>query len=93
MALTKTEVVNMLYENIGIPKNECVNLVESVIDIVKSELENGNHVNISGFGKWTVKEKRERRGRNPQTGKDLKIAARKVVTFKPSVVLRNAVNT
>ena len=90
MTMTKTEIIDLLNEHIGIPKIECVRIVESFFDIIKSELENGNPVMISGFGKWTVKAKRERRGRNPQTGQTIPIEARKVVTFKPSTVLREA---
>jgi integration host factor subunit alpha len=92
MALTKIEVVNMLYEHIGIPKAECISIVESFFDIIKSELEKGNPVMVSGFGKWTVNFKKARKGRNPQTGKDLTIKARKVITFKPSPVLRDELN-
>lgn len=92
MKMTKAEIIDMLNEHIGIPKVECVRIVESFFDIIKSELENGNPVMISGFGKWTVKAKRERRGRNPQTGQTMPIDARRVVTFKPSTVLRNALN-
>ena len=92
MKMTKAEIIDMLNERIGIPKVECVRIVESFFDIIKSELENGNTVMISGFGKWTVKAKRERRGRNPQTGQTIPIEARKVVTFKPSTVLREALN-
>ena len=92
MKLTKIEVVNMLYEQMGIPKVECAQLVESVFEIIKSELEKGNDVLISGFGKWSVNSKKARRGRNPQTGKALTIKARKVVTFKASPVLRDELN-
>jgi integration host factor subunit alpha len=92
MALTKIEIVNMLYEHIGIPNVECAHLVESVFEIIKSELEKGTPVMVSGFGKWTVNSKRARRGRNPQTGEDLTIKARKVVTFKASPVLRDELN-
>lgn len=92
MALTKIEIVNMLNEHIGIPKIECIRIVESFFDIIKSELEKGNPVMVSGFGKWTVKAKRERKGRNPQTGKDVMIKAKKVVTFRPSAVLRDELN-
>ena len=92
MALTKIEIVNMLYEHIGIPKTECVNLIESVFEIIKDELGKGNPVMISGFGKWTVMKKKARKGRNPQTGKSMTIDARKVVTFKPSPVLRDEMN-
>jgi integration host factor subunit alpha len=92
MALTKIEVVNMLYEHTGLPKNECISIMESFFDIIKSELEEGNPVMVSGFGKWTVYSKKARRGRNPQTGKDLTIEARKIVTFKASPVLRDELN-
>ena len=92
MTLTKIEIVDMLNEHIGIPKVEYIRIVESFFDIIKSELEKGNPVMVSGFGKWTVKSKRERIGRNPQTGETLSISARKVVTFKESVVLSDALN-
>ena len=92
MALTKIEVINMLNEQIGIPKVECIRIVESFFDIIKSELEKGNPVMISGFGKWTVKSKKARIGRNPKTGEDVTIEARKVVTFRPSAVLRDDLN-
>jgi integration host factor subunit alpha len=92
MALTKIEIVNMLNEHIGIPKVECTRIVESFFDIIKSELDKGNPVMVSGFGKWTVTSKKARRGRNPQTGENLTIAARKVVTFRPSTTLRDALN-
>lgn len=91
--MTKIEVVNMLYERIGIPKVECVRIVESFFEIIKSELEKGNDVMVSGFGKWTVNSKKARKGRNPQTGKGLTIKARKVVTFKASAVLRDELNS
>ena len=71
MALTKIEVVNMLNEQIGFSKVECIRIVESFFDIIKSELDKGNPVMISGFGKWTVKAKKAHIGRNPQTGDDL----------------------
>jgi integration host factor subunit alpha len=93
MALTKMEIVNMLHDHIGITKTECVNLVESVFEIIKDELGKGNPVKISGLGKWTVKSKKARRGRNPQTGKSITIAARKVVMFKTSPVLRDVLNS
>jgi integration host factor subunit alpha len=92
MTLTKLEIVNMINEQIGFPKVECIRIVESFFDIIKSELDKGNPVMISGFGKWTVKAKRERKGRNPHTGEVLSIKARKVVTFSPSAVLRDDLN-
>ena len=92
MSLTKIDVVESIYEKLGMPKKDCVRIIESVFDIIKSEFAKGDHINISGFGKWTVKEKKKRRSRNPQTGESLMIEARRVVTFKPSYVLRNKVN-
>ena len=92
MALTKIDLVDMIYSELDIPKKECINLVESFFDIIKEELAKGNDFMISGFGKWSVKQKRSRTGRNPQTGEKMIIDARKVVTFKPSDVLRDAVN-
>ena len=88
MSMTKIDIVESISEKIGIPKKDCVKIVESLFDIIKDDLNNGNDVMISGFGKWTVKAKKKRKGRNPQTGKEMMIDARKVVTFKPSVVLR-----
>ena len=93
MALTKQDIVEMVYRELGISKIESTALVESFFEIIKDELAKGNEVMISGFGKWSVKQKNARNGRNPQTGEDLTIAARKVVTFKPSPVLRDTVNT
>jgi len=93
MSLTKVDITKSVRENIGIPKKDSVRVVESLFDIIKSEFVKGNHVNISGFGKWSVKAKKKRKGRNPQTGEALMVAARKVLTFKPSYVLRGKVNS
>ena len=93
MSMTKIDIIESIYEHLDIPKKECVSIVESLFDIIKSEFEKGNHVNISGFGKWTVNAKKARKGRNPKTGKEMMIDARKVVTFKPSGVLRNVLNS
>ena len=92
MSLTKIDIIDSIYEKLGIPKKECVSIVESIFEIIKEDLDQGNDVMISGFGKWSVKVKKTRKGRNPQTGESLMIGARKVVTFKPSQVLRTAVN-
>ncbi len=92
MTLTKADLVNKLYESEVLTKAEAVEAVETVIEIVKQTLEDGENVLISGFGKFTVKDKRARRGRNPHTGEDLILAPRRVVTFKPSGVLRNKIN-
>jgi integration host factor subunit alpha len=92
MALRKKELADLLYGDLGFTKKECVPIVESVIDIIKSELGKGNDVKISGFGKWTVKSKKERKGRNPKTGASMTIKARKVVAFKPSTILKDELN-
>ena len=92
MSLTKIDITESVREKFGIPKKECASIVESLFGIIKNELNNGNDVMISGFGKWTVLKKKARKGRNPQTGADLTITARKVVTFKSSAVLRDKVN-
>ena len=93
MSLTKIDITESIREKFGIPKKDCVRIVESLFDIIKDDLDKWNTVMISGFGKWTVKAKKARKGRNPQTGADLTIDARRVVTFKPSNVLRKAVNS
>ena len=72
--------------------DEAIELVDSVIDIMKENLEAGDDVLVTGFGKWVVREKPSRPGRNPATGEVIKIAPRRVVTFKPSAVLRSALN-
>ncbi len=92
MSLTKVDIIDSIYEKLGIPKKECIRIVESVFEIIKDDLDKGNDVMISGFGKWTVKAKKKRKGRNPQTGEELIIDARKVVTFRPSQVLKGTVN-
>lgn len=92
MSLRKSDIVESVYAQLDIPKNECTRIVESLFEIVKEDLGNGNDVLISGFGKWVVRAKKERKGRNPQTGKDLTIDARRTVTFKPSAMLKNALN-
>ena len=92
MSLTMIGIIDSIYEKLGIPKKECIRIVESVFEIIKGDLDKGNDVLISGFGKWTVKAKKKRKGRNPQTGKELMIDARKVVTFRPSQVLKGTVN-
>ena len=93
MSLTKIDITESICEKFGMPKKECASIIESLFAIIKADLNRGNDVMISGFGKWTVNAKKARKGRNPKTGKAMTIAARKVVTFKSSTVLRNAVNS
>ena len=92
MALTKNEIVKSIYDNTKFSKKDCLRIFKSVFEIIKSELENGNRIMISSFGIWNVKSKEERKGRNPQTGERIVIKARKVVTFKPSPVLKDVLH-
>lgn len=92
MTLTKAKVVENVYEELDLPRRQCVETVESLLEIMKRSLENGEDVLISGFGKFTVKEKNIRRGRNPATGETLMLDPRRVVTFKCSGKLRDMIN-
>ena len=91
MALTKNDIVEKIHE-LGFTKKKSVDIIESLLEIIKGTLEKGDNVLISGFGKFCIKEKQQRRGRNPATGNDLMLRARKVVTFKCSGKLRDRVN-
>ena len=92
MTLTKEHLVSAVAEANGYPRNQAVELVETLLEIIKSKLASGEDVLISGFGKFCVKKKRERRGRNPATGEDMMLDARRVVTFKCSGQLRDKIN-
>ena len=92
MTLTKADIIDTIYNQLDVPKTRSTQVVESLIEIIKKTLENGEDVLISGFGKFCVKGKRERRGRNPQTGNDLMLGERRVVTFKCSGRLKNKIN-
>jgi len=91
MALTKTHIVEEVVK-IGLAKKKSAQVVDTVLGIIKATLENGEDILISGFGKFYVKDKRKRRGRNPQTGQNLLLVERRVVTFKCSGVLRDKIN-
>ena len=92
MTLTKIQIVESIHNEIGIPKNKSTEIVEILIEIVKRTLASGEDVLVSNFGRFCVKEKRERKGRNPATGDDLMLEPRKVVTFKCSGKLRKRVD-
>ncbi len=92
MALTKAHIVEAVTEPIGYPKNQSFDTVETLLEIIKRSLESGEDVMISGFGKFCVKEKKQRKGRNPSTGEDMMLVPRKVVTFKCSRKLREKIN-
>mgnify|MGYP000689540543 CR=1 FL=1 len=92
-ALTKADLVDSVYEIVGgETKKEAVEIIEGLFHILKSTLASGENVKVSGFGNWIVKQKKPRLGRNPQTGEAMTITARKVVSFKPSQILKSAID-
>ena len=96
MAMTKAEIVECIYEKIekdGFSKKDAAEVVESIFEIIKGHLEHGEKVKISGFGNFVVHSKRPRKGRNPQTGQEITISGRRVLSFKPSQVLKKTINT
>ncbi len=90
--MTKADIVEKVYQKIGFSKKEASELVELVFQTLKDVLHNGDKVKISGFGNFVVRGKNERVGRNPQTGEQIKISARRVLTFRPSQVLKAMLN-
>ena len=92
MTLTKAQIIDDITEKLAFSRKQSADTVELLLEIIKRNLEAGEDLLISGFGKFCVKEKKPRRGRNPATGKDLMLEQRRVVTFKCSHVLREKVN-
>lgn len=92
MALTKADIVEQVYMEMGLPKAKSFQIIELLLESIKSSLESGDDVLVSGFGKFCVKEKHARKGRNPATGDSAILPARRVVTFKCSGCLRDLVN-
>ncbi len=90
--MTKADIVERIYEKVGFSKKEATDVVESIFGIIKGRLEKGEKVKISGFGNFVINEKRPRKGRNPQTGEEIIISGRSVLSFKPSPVLKKAIN-
>jgi integration host factor subunit alpha len=90
--MTKVDIIENIYEKVGFSKKEVAKIVESVFDIIKESLQKEEKIKISGFGNFVVRRKRARRGRNPQTGDDIEIGARRILTFKPSQVLKGGLN-
>jgi integration host factor subunit alpha len=90
--VTKADIVEQVYQKIGFSKKEASELVEMVFNELKNTLCDGEKVKISGFGNFVVRQKKERVGRNPQTGEQIKISARRVLTFRPSQVLKAILN-
>ncbi len=92
MTVTKVHIINSVSNHLDLSKTKSAQVVESLLDIIKETLESGEDVLISGFGKFCVKEKGKRRGRNPHTGEDLMLAEKRVVRFMCSPVLKGKVN-
>ena len=90
--LNKSGIAKSVHNRLGIPQKECSEIIETILEIIKSTLASGEDVLVSGFGKFCVKKKRERRGRNPATGEDLMLEPRKVVLFRCSGGLRDRIN-
>ena len=92
MALTKHDIVQQIQDQLGFQKNQSIDITETRLELIKSSLEAGDDVLVSGFGKFCVNEKKARKGRNPSTGEDLILPDRRVVTFKCSGKLREKIN-
>jgi len=93
VTITKETLINKIYNQVGLSKARSKQVVEALIEIIKRSLENGEDVLISGFGKFMVRNKSARRGRNPQTSEELQLRARRVVSFKLSGVLKRRINS
>ena len=92
MTLTKEKIIDNIYNQVGLSKNQSRRVVEGLLEIIKQTLSKKENLLISGFGKFIVKDKAARKGRNPQTAEDLKLRARKVLVFRTSGVLRKKIN-
>ena len=88
MSLTKAEIANRLFNEVGLNKREAKEFVDAYFEIIKAALEDGENVKLSGFGNFQLRDKKERPGRNPKTGEEIPISARRVVTFRPGQKLR-----
>ena len=91
--MTKADIINQIYRKVGFSRKESADIVERVFEIMKESLETGENIKIARFGNFVVREKKSRVGRNPQTGETIEIARRKVLSFKPSHILKEAVNS
>ena len=91
--MTKADLIENLYAKVGLSKKESAMIVEKIFEIIRVALENGKKVKISGFGNFNIRSKKVRRGRNPQTGEEMEISARTVLTFKASHLLKKALNS
>ncbi|MGD8352787.1 MAG: integration host factor subunit alpha [Pseudomonadota bacterium] len=90
--MTKADIVEMVHNRTGFSKKESSEAVESILDILKEVLEEGEKIKLSGFGNFVIRNKEVRKGRNPKTGEEMEISARSVLTFKPSQKLKDFIN-
>jgi integration host factor subunit alpha len=90
--MTKADLVDKIHANTGLTRDEAFAYLETILETIKKTLETAENVKITGFGSFVVNKKNSRRGRNPQTGEQITITARKVLTFKPSPVLKSTIN-
>ncbi|MEK6531805.1 MAG: integration host factor subunit alpha [Deltaproteobacteria bacterium] len=91
--MTKADIVERVFEKVGYSKKDVSNVIEQVFETIKEELEKGGKVKVSGFGNFVTRQKRARRGRNPQTGTEITIGQRRVMTFKASTLLKKHINS
>ncbi|MBL0226261.1 MAG: integration host factor subunit alpha [Geobacteraceae bacterium] len=90
--MTKADLAEKIHTTMGLSKKDSLETLEAVLSLMKSTLETGEKIKLTGFGSFEVKQKKDRIGRNPQTGEIITIEARSVLTFKPSVVLKTKIN-
>lgn len=90
--MRKSDIADVLFEKVGLSKQEAIDFIESVLSFIKNVLKDGETVKIAGFGNFVVRQKRERKGRNPKTGEGIAITPRQVVTFRPSKVFKKIVD-
>ncbi len=91
--MTKADLVEATFEKVGYSKKDVAEVIDQIFDTIKTTLEEGEKVKVSGFGNFSVRHKKSRRGRNPQSGDEITIGARKVMTFKASQILKKSVNS
>ena len=90
--MTKADIAEKIHHKTGFSKKESAEILEALFSLMKSSLESGEKLKIAGFGNFEIKQKKDRKGRNPQTGETITIEARKILSFKPSTILRQSIN-
>jgi integration host factor subunit alpha len=93
MTMTKADIIESVHEKVGLPARQSADVVELVFDLIKETLERGEKIKISGFGNFALRDKKARLGRNPRSGTPIEITARRVLTFRPSQLLKEALNS